>query len=1039
MNDCTPMEEENPNLRKSQQQQGDASSEELNQVSPTGNSSEAGLAIVITGEEQHTAASPRKIRGRLDPSQDGGDRSHDASKIDFYDQGNLVTSDHASKHSDYTSIDDDLPADTREPLETDSELNIDFRGGTGARTPKQLHEIRTQVPDALNDVTKHKMHKFSLYETRTRYYLVGGDLGDNNFRVLKIDRTAPPGQLNIVEDDVIYTKQQMSELLITIEQGNQGVGGMKLRGNTWGLLGFIRFTEAYYMCMITGKQPVAMIGGHYIYQVENTELVPLTTGQSAKYMSNRNAEEQRFLGILHNLDLHRCFYFSNSYNVTRTLQHNVIRARQKPVTGKQNVNSGDFNDMFVWNHHLLDPALKYMKRPHDWCMPIIHGFIDQASVDVFGRNIWITLIARRSRFFAGARFLKRGVNDLGYCANDVETEQIVAGMRTTSLDAPGQGVLKNPSYTSFVQHRGSIPLYWTQDNTGVTPKPGIELNFIDPFYAAAALHFDNLFERYGTPITVVNLVRSRERTPREVKLLYEYQNAIVYLNQSLPEGKKILYRAFDMARAAKNPHQDVIASLETIASDLVRSTGFFHNGIEQSDEGICIQNGAARSNCIDCLDRTNACQFVIGKTAFALQLQALGVIAGDNVNYDSDATNLLAHMYNDHGDTLASQYGGSHLVNTTDSYRKIGNWQSHSRDMLESFKRYYHNSFLDSQRQEAYNLFLGNYRYASGQPMLWELPSDYYLHHTTPKAFAGLVRRSYIQWFTPEHLERRKMPPYNDNVEREHANDNAYDSEWWHEYYKPGSYSSFAKAFSYRINSNTKYLPKLGSETMDRSPFTVRRNLHEHDMPHRQPHEDEVGFTDVNSRKAINPLSATAPPQMNTNRITSLQQWLKGDKEALGSHAYVLDEGIDKTVNPPVISTEFTPADKNMMKQWTVRQFYDNSLHPTVTDEEYRFYERSLSENLNVPLATSESTLPDFAAGENTEYIAKLADIANFDSDEGTMAGIAEYHRWATEENPLIVNADDFEKKRFQAYAKWLRGKSLFKQAKVDPEYSQGP
>jgi hypothetical protein len=33
------------------------------------------------------------------------------------------------------------------------------------------------------------------------------------------------------------------------------------------------------------------------------------------------------------------------------------------------------------------------------------------EISVFGRNILVTLIARRSRYFAGARFLKRGVND----------------------------------------------------------------------------------------------------------------------------------------------------------------------------------------------------------------------------------------------------------------------------------------------------------------------------------------------------------------------------------------------------------------------------------------------------------------------------------------------------------------------------------------------------------------------------------------------------------------------------------------------------
>lgn len=35
------------------------------------------------------------------------------------------------------------------------------------------------------------------------------------------------------------------------------------------------------------------------------------------------------------------------------------------------------------------------------------------------------------------------------------------------------------------------------------------MNLVDPFYGAAGLHFDNLFERYGAPIYVLNLVKVR--------------------------------------------------------------------------------------------------------------------------------------------------------------------------------------------------------------------------------------------------------------------------------------------------------------------------------------------------------------------------------------------------------------------------------------------------------------------------------------------------------------------------------------------------
>ncbi len=91
-----------------------------------------------------------------------------------------------------------------------------------------------------------------------------------------------------------------------------------------------------------------------------------------------------------------------------------------------------FNDRFAWNYHMLTEAFGHKKggaiRAH-WVLPLVHGHVDQASMSsaclrakvvvfkraleltVLGRVIFITLIARRSRHYAGARYLKRGVND----------------------------------------------------------------------------------------------------------------------------------------------------------------------------------------------------------------------------------------------------------------------------------------------------------------------------------------------------------------------------------------------------------------------------------------------------------------------------------------------------------------------------------------------------------------------------------------------------------------------------------------------------
>ena len=84
--------------------------------------------------------------------------------------------------------------------------------------------------------------------------------------------------------------------------------------------------------------------------------------------------------------------------------------------------------------------------------------------------------------------------------------------------------------------------------------------------------------------------------------------------------------------------------MEDIAEDVLKTTNFFHNGDDTSDN-VKMQNGVARTNCIDCLDRTNAAQFVIGKLALGYQLHALGIISGTSIDYDTDAVNLFTHMY----------------------------------------------------------------------------------------------------------------------------------------------------------------------------------------------------------------------------------------------------------------------------------------------------------------------------------------------------------------------------------------------------------
>lgn len=650
------------------------------------------------------------------------------------------------------------------------------------------------------------MSSFELYETKTRYYLIGTNQSRQRYRVLQIHRTNPK-ELTVIEDEAVYTENEKTRLLKMIEDGNLAVGGLQpVPMRIYGIVGFIRFTEGWYMIFITKRKQVALLGGHYVYHIDETRLVPV--GHQVKV--DKNSDEARYIATFQNVDMTKNFYFSYTYDLTNTLQVNMSGPGNNDAHG--NKTPFRYNDMFVWNQYLLKSGFKDINSQSGWILPLIYGFVDQAKISVFGRNVVITLIARRSRHFAGARFLKRGVNDMGYVANDVETEQIVAEMTTTSFHSTDK-LFGNPKYTAYVQHRGSIPLIWTQDPTNMSPKPPIELNVVDPFYTAAALHFENLFYRYGTPCIVLNLIKQKESHKRESILGHEFEQAISYLNQFLPKEKQIKYIAWDMSRASKSksPDQDVIATLETIAQETIETTGFFHSGPEPyvnmmhgdnsnrkarrpTKDGSSRQFGVLRTNCIDCLDRTNAAQFLMGKCALGHQLYALGVIASPKIDFDSDVVNIFTEMYHDHGDTIALQYGGSHLVNTMETYRKINQWTSHPRDMIETIRRFYANAFSDADKQDAINLFLGNFVSEDGQPMLWELNSDYHLHNQDPRLQPP--RKDYRKWCSTDVLVENvqdtnrpliEIPPelrQNDTIQPDESD--PYRG-YWVEYYDPSS------------------------------------------------------------------------------------------------------------------------------------------------------------------------------------------------------------------------------------------------------------
>ena len=68
-------------------------------------------------------------------------------------------------------------------------------------------------------------NKFILYENRLRFYIVASNTSDSRHRIIKIDRTSQD-ELDVVEDEAIYSGKQMSAMLKMLEDGNKHCGGL---------------------------------------------------------------------------------------------------------------------------------------------------------------------------------------------------------------------------------------------------------------------------------------------------------------------------------------------------------------------------------------------------------------------------------------------------------------------------------------------------------------------------------------------------------------------------------------------------------------------------------------------------------------------------------------------------------------------------------------------------------------------------------------------------------------------------------------------
>ncbi|PIA51250.1 hypothetical protein AQUCO_01100235v1 [Aquilegia coerulea] len=634
---------------------------------------------------------------------------------------------------------------------------------------KQRSDSNSNDDQQQQPPSSSSLEKFKLYETRARFYLIGSDRNKFYFRVLKIDRSEP-SELNISEDPVVYSKQEVKNLLQRISEGNRATGGLTFVFKVYGIAGCIKFLESYYLILVTKRRQIGCICGHAIYSIEESQLITVPHVSIQTDVAHSKTE-LRYKKLLSSVDLTKDFFFSYTYPIMRSLQKNVSAMGERMP----------YDNIFVWNAFLTE-TIRSRCNNTLWTIPLVHGNYKQVRLSIFGREFSVCLVSRRSRHFAGTRYLKRGVNDRGRVANDVETEQIVLDEEAGSCKG---------KMSSVVQMRGSIPLFWSQEASRFSPKPDIILQRYDPTYQSTKLHFEDLARRYGNPIIVLNLIKTVEKRPREMMLRREFANAVGYLNQILSEENHLKFIHWDFHKFAKSKSANVLAVLGAVASEALDLTGFYYSGKPiivkrratqlsrtstgsrdtslgdlranasdisrigsnsdilnafnireresefnhqsgkqyHNDTSPRFQSGVLRTNCIDCLDRTNVAQYAYGLAALGRQLHAMGLTDMQKVDSNSSIAAALMDMYQSMGDALAQQYGGSAAHNTVFP-DKQGKWKAttQSREFLKSIKRYYSNAYTDGEKQDAINLFLGYFKPREGKPALWELDSDYYLH-----------------------------------------------------------------------------------------------------------------------------------------------------------------------------------------------------------------------------------------------------------------------------------------------------------------------
>lgn len=298
----------------------------------------------------------------------------------------------------------------------------------------------------------------------------------------------------------------------------------------------------------------------------------------------------------------------------------------------------------------------------------------------------ITLISRRSIKRQGLRYLRRGVDDWGNTANFVETEQILSRASWSDME----------KVYSFTQIRGSIPLFFSQSPYAFKPVPFLQQS-TENNHVAFRRHFANI-SRYGG-IQVTSLV---DKIGGEAAIGEKYEEHTKRLNdEGGINGTLIGFEWFDFHSVCRGMRFEKVALLvDALQAPLDR----FGSTVEIGGKLLRKQVGVIRTNCMDCLDRTNVAQSACAARMLEKQLNEEGVV----INLENDPkTQWFNRLWADNGDFVSKEYASTAALKSDYTRTRKRNFGGAINDLGLTLTRYYTNIVSDFFSQAAIDFLLG--------------------------------------------------------------------------------------------------------------------------------------------------------------------------------------------------------------------------------------------------------------------------------------------------------------------------------------------